>query len=108
MPVNNIIRLKENDDIASMFQTLQSTKFRAMDKTEILKSLLAQAVYQIEMESNQYGFVRYNSKAREKAKKSLDKFRESAIEKAKVWFIENGYDPDKMTDEEVYNVIDKM
>jgi hypothetical protein len=42
------------------------------------------------------------------AKSNLRKFRIIAQEKFRLWLVENGYDPDKITDEDVWDLIDKM
>jgi hypothetical protein len=107
MSVNNIIRLKESEDISVMFSTLQNTKYRSMDKTEIIKSLLAQAVYEIELEHKDRGVsVKLNRHVQ--LKKNLRDFRKKSLEKGRLWLIENGYNPDKLTDQEMYKIIEEM
>jgi len=45
--MSTIIRLKENEKIAQMFELLQNTIYCGLDKTEIIRAILAEKTWSI-------------------------------------------------------------
>lgn len=45
--MSTIIRLKENEKTAEMFEVLQNTLYAGLDKTEIIRAILAEKVWSI-------------------------------------------------------------
>ncbi len=45
--MSTIIRLKENENTAEMFEILQNTLYKGLDKTEIIRAILAEKTWLI-------------------------------------------------------------
>lgn len=55
--MSSIVRLKENETTAEMFELLQNTIYAGLGKTEILRTILAEKNWEIksQMANNNYG-----------------------------------------------------
>jgi|688.fasta_scaffold18514_7 hypothetical protein len=55
--MSSIVRLKENETTAEMFELLQNTIYVGLGKTEILRTILAEKNWEIksQMANNNYG-----------------------------------------------------
>ena len=49
--MSTIIRIKENENLAQMLAILQSTIYSGLDKTEIIRSLIAEKVWLIKTQT---------------------------------------------------------
>lgn len=48
---NTFIRLRQTDILQELIEFLQATKFRGLDKTEIIRASLAEIVWQVKQKS---------------------------------------------------------
>ena len=69
--MSTIIRLKENEKTAEMFEILQNTIYTGLDKTEIIRAILAEKVWSIKTQiSTNNTTLKLNSKIKSKIKKA--------------------------------------
>jgi len=88
--MSTIIRLKENEKIAEMFAILQGTLYDGLDKTEIIRAILAEKVWSIknQMSANNTTLT-LNPKTKTKIKKAYQSHKEGKSVLVKNENIEN-------------------
>jgi hypothetical protein len=68
--MSTIIRLKENEKTAEMFEVLQNTIYAGLDKTEIIRAILAEKVWSIKVKMSANSNLSLNPKTKTKVKKA--------------------------------------
>jgi len=69
--MSTIIRLKENEKTAEMFEVLQNTLYTGLDKTEIIRAILAEKVWSIKTQmSTNNNILKITPKTKMKLKKA--------------------------------------
>ncbi|MEI6728964.1 MAG: hypothetical protein WCK98_04955 [bacterium] len=85
-----IIRLKENETTAQMFEILQSTLYSGLDKTEIIRAILAEKVWSIKTQiSLNNATLGLTSQTKTKLKKAYQSHKEGKSISVKNSDIEN-------------------
>jgi hypothetical protein len=103
--MSNIIRLRETAEIEMALQILQQSKYSTLDKTEIIKALIAKEAYEIELKNNivpTFKKLNFTELDKLKIKKSI----QNSQSIGKKWLKSKGYDPDTLTEDELNKIID--
>ncbi len=71
--MSSIIRLKENETTSEMFELLQNTVYTGLGKTEILRAILAEKVWQIKSQASDNNGLNLSTKT--KVKKAYGSYK---------------------------------
>jgi uncharacterized FlgJ-related protein len=81
--MSTIIRLKENENTAEMFAILQNTLYKGLDKTEIIRAILAEKTWLIQNQTSLNNPSHLDSKTKEKIKKAYESYKTGKTVKVK-------------------------
>ena len=88
--MSTIIRLKENQKTAEMFEILQNTLYTGLDKTEIIRAILAEKVWSIKTQISTHNTIlKLNPKTKTKLKKAYQSHKKGKSISVKNDDIEN-------------------
>jgi hypothetical protein len=88
--MSTIIRLKENETTAEMFEILQNTVYTGLDKTEIIRAILAEKVWSIKNQmSKNNTTLELNTKTKTRFKKAYQSHKNGKSISVKNENIEN-------------------
>lgn len=74
--MSSIIRIKENPTLQEMFDLLQSTLYSGLDKTEIIRSLIAEKVWSIKGEISQRPSLDLTTAQKQKVTKAIQSYQD--------------------------------
>jgi len=81
--MSTIIRLKENENTAEMFAILQNTLYKGLDKTEIIRAILAEKTWLIQNQISLNNPAHLDSETKEKIKKAYESYKAGKTVKVK-------------------------
>ncbi len=83
--MNTIIRIKENENLVEMFDLLQGSIYCGLDKTEIIRALIAEKVWSVknQMATNNISSTSLSPKTKQKVIKALQSHKDGKSIKVK-------------------------
>lgn len=101
----SIIHLRETEAVLEALEILKQTEYFTLDKTEIIKAILAKEAYKIKSQNSSLtGFYKHTF-SKSQGKKSYAKLAKNAQSKGTTFLQKNNLKLENLSEDEKYNLV---